>query len=129
MKTIFLKIRQWLGLDPAPYSLPCLGLSESDVKELARFKESEGFDAFTRLLDVSVNIYAEQLIAPQCRDAAALHEIRGVIIGLRKAASLVVETIQQHERNHDADRGERDARSVLESRSAVLYGTPGWSSR
>lgn len=130
MRSIFRKIALYFSPKEDAAVQPLHGLTDSDVKELARFRSSEGFDVFTRLLDVHVNIIAEQLLSPHSRDAATLHEIRGVILGLRKAASLVDETVHASVRLADAGRAEREfAAASADARAGALFGTPSWHQR
>lgn len=119
--------RLWILLHPKDDVLlkGVRAFSEPDIAELRDFRNSDGFEVFTRALDIAVNIYAETLLSS--RDAAALHEARGVILGLRKAALLVDETLQAHARLSDAERDSagRDA-AVADGRRASLFGTPSW---
>lgn len=105
-----------------------LGIDESDIQALRDLRGSAGFESLLKLLDAHVKIYSEQLIAPQSRDDATLHEIRGVLIGFRKAAFLVDETL------HNADRLTQSRSSSVESeraladaRRAALVSTPFFS--
>ena len=127
MKGIFVRLAEILGIKEPSYAKPFYGLTESDIKHLRDFRASDGFEVFTRCLDTHVNIYAEQILAPSSRDAAALHEVRGVILGLRKSALLVDEILQAHARKHDAERAERElAAADADARRAALYGSPSW---
>lgn len=119
--------RIWTILHPKEDVLhkPLLGLTPNDLANLRDLRNSDGFEVFTRALDASVNINAELLL--NSRDSAVIHETRGFILGLRKAALLVDETIDASKRLADAERdaGER-ARYAGDASAVSLFGTPGW---
>lgn len=127
MKPIFATIASLFGYTPKPASLrePLLGLTPEQARSLAALRDSPAWEHYLSTLDTVVNLYAEALL--QTRDASALHETRGVILGLRKAASLVDETLhradeltrQQHQSAQLAD----DQR---QRRHLSLYGSPAW---
>lgn len=102
-----------------------LGLDESDIAKLRSLRASEGFASLLKLLDTTTHLYAEQLLAPQSRDAATLHEFRGVLIGLRKAAYLVDETLQHADDLANSRRHAlADERARADSRIIALYSSP-----
>lgn len=104
---------------------PFLGLSRGEALALRDLKDHPGWQAYLTTLDSTVNLYAESLL--QTRDSAALHELRGMILGLRKAISLVDETAHRVTEldRLDAERAKLDAVNA-ERRTAGLYGSPAW---
>lgn len=103
------------------------GITEEDIASLRTLRESKGFESLVKLLDAQVKIYAEQLLSPSSRDAATLHELRGVLIGLRKAAFLVDETLAHANARVTPEQRAAAAEHARVSRErASTYATPAW---
>ena len=118
--TFLRNIRLYLW-PPARTGLP-LNLSASALTSLKTLHAQKEWSDYQNLLDSAINLYAEQLLASD--SDAEVHRLRGIILGLRKAGTLVTELIRQQDyedaRKHTITTGaaERDT-----DRSADLYGT------
>ena len=97
-------------------------LSASSLASLKALHAQEEWSDYLNLLDSAINLYAEQLLATD--SDAEVHRLRGFILGLRKAGTLVTELIRQQDyedaRKQQLVAGatDRDA-----DRDADLYGT------
>lgn len=127
MRRLFAPLAALFGYTPRPPALhdPLLGLSPEEARSLASLKDHPAWHAYLSTLDTVVNLYAESLL--QSRDDAALHETRGVILGLRKAVSLVDETLHRtDELSRQQRQRERLAADESERRTRAFYGSPVW---
>lgn len=131
MKTSFFSLRRLLGLEtskasttPEAFEIP-LGLSPRDLQALKDFRDSEEFEVFLRALDEVVKFHAEALLGASTNES--LHYHRGMVMGIRKAASLVDE-IRQTEEAFLADKRRRTKLAEPRGRSSVFFGSPGWGS-
>lgn len=121
---LFRTLRQQLGFEKDPLQQQLFGLSNEEVAELRSLRASEGWRVYAKLLDVSVSLYGEALLA--ARDDAGLREARGHILGLRKAAHLVDETLQHaDELGRDTER-KRNEQRRNDANTHALWGSPGF---
>lgn len=126
MKAIFRKIRDIL--QPQPQLQRPFGLFAEQTQKLAELRLEDGWQVFQEVLDASVNINAEALLAT--RDAYSDTYLKGVITGLRKAGTLVDEIIAKTEENaRAADRTAIRNQPSPIARVAATYGTPAWRGR
>ncbi len=99
-----------------------MNLSASSLAALKTLHSHESWPAYLALLDSAINLYAEQLLVSD--NDAEVHRLRGLILGLRKAGTLVTELIRQQE-YEDARRTKLDtgATNRNAARAADLFGT------
>lgn len=118
--TLFQSIRSLL-FPPKRTGLP-LNITPNTLVALKNLQASADWPAYQSLLDSIINLYAEQLLSTD--DDAAVHRLRGFILGLRKAGTLVTETIRQQE-YEDAARTKLDQRATAKRNDTelALYGT------
>lgn len=123
---LFRSLAGLLGRERDPIADPTLGMSQDDIDELTDFAaDSRSWERYLRLLDNTCILYGEALLGT--RDDASVHEIRGTILGLRKAARIVDETLQRAKQLKDADSRRRDnADAERRTESAVHFGSPTW---
>ena len=127
MQHLLTRLREFFSGTKPPIYSPALGLDERDIQLLRALKASEEWVALLKLLDVHISLQAEQLLAPQSRDASVLHELRGVIIGLRESALLVDKTLKiDDERITHQQRTAALAASQYDRVRATTFGTPAW---
>lgn len=117
----FLRTLHDLLWPPARTGL-ALNLSASSLASLKVLHSQDAWQEYLALLDSAINLYAEQLLASD--NDAEVHRLRGLILGLRKAGTLVTELIRQQE-YEDARRTRIDtgATERSASRAADLFGT------
>lgn len=121
----FRPLAQLLGIERDRTKEPLFGLTPEQVGALRSWRASSEFALYLALLDTTITLYAEALLG--ARDDAALHEYRGLILGLRKAASLVDETLRQEDELERARQHEqRTERDRAERRLAATYASPQW---
>jgi hypothetical protein len=106
---------------PTRTGLP-LNLTASALARLKHLQAQEGWSDYQNLLDSAISLYAEQLLSTDID--AEVHRLRGLILGLRKAGTLVTELIRQQDyedgRKLKLDTAAGDAAA---DRTADLYGT------
>jgi len=121
MHPLFIKIRTKL-FPPKPSGLP-YNLKPSDLIALKNLHASADWPIYQSLLDTLVNFHAEQMLS--AADTAEVHRLRGLILGLRKAGTLVTEIIRQQE-YEDARRSasERTDPDRVSEQRLALFGTP-----
>ncbi len=117
----FLRSLRALLWPPAHTGMP-MNLSASSLAALKALHSQAAWQEYLSLLDSAISLYAEQLLASD--NDAEVHRLRGLILGLRKAGTLVTELIRQQEYEDarrtklNAGAAERDA-----ARAADLFGT------
>lgn len=125
-QSLFRKLAGILGKERETVVADNFGLSAEDIDLLTEFShDARSWELYLRLLDNAAILYGEALLS--ARDDVSLHEIRGTILGLRKAARIVDETLARAKQLKDAnerERGNADAERL--AKSATHYGTPGW---
>lgn len=119
--TQFLRTLRTYLFPPTRTGLP-LNVTATQLVDLKTLHSQEAWASYQSLLDSAINLYAEQLLATS--EDAEVHRLRGLILGLRKAGTLVTEIIRQQDfedgqRNHtDSTGADRAA-----ERATALYGT------
>lgn len=120
---IFRSLASQLGFARDRAREPVFGLTKEQIASLHELRASDGWRTFAELLDISVSLYGEALLA--ARDDASMREARGMILGLRKAAHLVDETLRQAEESDRHSRIDRDREQRTRDASTVaLWGSP-----
>lgn len=104
------------------FQLP-YGLTNEEWVKLRSLTRDPGWEVFLKSLDAITKLSGEQLL--QSSKDEALHFLRGKIVGIRKAASLVDE-ISMMEKRFVNERKEHESRNERERGRGVLYGSPGW---
>lgn len=123
MKSIFQTLAEWCGLSRNRLREPRCGYTEEQIRMVRDLRDAPGWEIYLNLLDAQVKFQSEVLL--HSRDAAAIHEARGFILGLRKAVSIVDETLRIENANDDArNRLAADERDAADRRKYALYGTP-----
>lgn len=99
-----------------------LNLTAERLSALRELYSSPNWLIYQSALDSVINLYAEQLLSSD--SDAEVHRLRGFILGLRKAGTLVTELIRQQD-YEDARKQQLDAgTSERESeREASFFGT------
>ena len=107
----------------ASWEIP-FGLTNAEWNDLKALRADRGFDAWLRALDGITKLHAEAMLSGTLSDAE-LHFRRGLVMGVRKAATLIDELKQ----SEDAFLDEHKRREPREraGRTAALYGSPAWS--
>jgi len=120
MPNLLISIRDRL-FPKKPSGLP-YNLKPSELIALKNLHASADWPIYQSLLDTLVNFHAEQMLS--AADTAEVHRLRGLILGLRKAGTLVTEIIRQQE-YEDARRStsERTAADRDHERQLALYGS------
>ncbi len=110
------------GRSEQPAFKPLLGLTTQEVGLLKEFRDHDGYEVYMKALDRVINIQAEVILS--AREDAIVHESRGQVLGLRRAASLIDEILFQE----DASRrqSERVEPERPDPRDTSLYGTSAW---
>jgi len=116
MSRLITKIRTLL-FPPKPTGLP-YNLTPEQLSVLRELSSLQAWKVYQSLLDVQINLLAEQLLA------TGDDVIRGNILGLRKAGTLITEILRQQD-SEDArrTRTDRAAGERLAERELSLYGT------
>jgi hypothetical protein len=119
---LFRSLAQQLGFARDPANEELFGLAPEQIGALRTLRASDGWKTYVELLDTAVTLYGEALLA--ARDDASMRESRGMILGLRKAAHIVDETLRHSEENDRAKQQREFAtRSIDNARSAALWGS------
>lgn len=120
---LFRTLAQQLGFARDRTTEPKLGLSPEQIAALRSLRASDEWKAYTVILDTAITLYGEALLA--ARDDASLRELRGTILGLRKAVHIVDETIRQADELERSEQHKRSASDAArDGRLANLYGSP-----
>ena len=117
----FLRSLHTMLFPPARTALP-LNLSASALASLRYLHSQEQWSDYLKMLDSAINLYAEQLLSTDVD--AEVHRLRGLILGLRKAGTLVTELIRQQD--YEDGRKQQLASApagAAADRTADLYGT------
>ena len=102
-------------------------LKPSAWSELRTFHSSDAHTHFVRLLDEVVKLQGELLLG--AKGDENLHYYRGMIRGLRQAATLIDEIYAAETLHTEQDRKRKDAHGTSErSRTNATFGTPAWRS-
>lgn len=80
-------------LNPPKKAEPPLGLSESEIRALKDLAQTDEWQVYLTAIDRQSTLYGEQMLLQ--RDAAMLHECRGIVLGLRQAGTLIEWITQQ----------------------------------
>lgn len=106
---IFRRIAEFLN----PKQEPPLGLSDAEVLMLKQLLATDEWPIYLKAVDRLCTLYGEQMLLQ--RDAAELHEARGFVLGLRRAATLINWLTQE---TNPVERSERSR-----SNGAGTYGS------
>jgi len=121
-------MRQLLGLARTPLREPMLGLAPGEVSQIAELRHEPHWQTYLDALDSAAILYGEAIL--QSRDAAVIHELRGTVIGLRKAATIVDEILHRRDELDRVNQSRDELAQRREGRrDAALYGTPAWDGR
>ena len=104
-----------------------LSLTKGDIAKLKSLRGALGWKEYQALLDRLAALYGEQLLGKS--DNNEIHFLRGSILALRRAGTIVDEIIQ-HMEGKDAERDRRaadDERRTELARRLATYGTPFWT--
>lgn len=99
------------------------GLTQKQVEALTRLSVNADFLTFQEALDATIILQGEKLLATS--DAFSLARLQGVLLGLRRAGTLVAEVLQS-EQHAAADR-KPAGRDTASARRISTFGTPAWS--
>ena len=108
-----------------PLPLP-LDLSSDEIDALSAIP-SASWTVYLQALDKLTTLESETLLSS--RDSALLNETRGLILGLRRAGTLVDEILIKVKEVHafnDKLRTNAALRAAAEHRVAALYGSSAW---
>ena len=121
---MFKKIKELL--DTTPQADRPSFLRESEVNALARLKAEDGWAVLIKLTERRVTLLGEEMLTTPDIDRV-LH-LRGQVLGLREAVTLVDKTLKAGE-DFNAYRSRRNIDGADRDRRAVLatYGTEFWS--
>jgi hypothetical protein len=97
--------------------------TKDEIVVLTNLVETEGWSIYLRILDERIATRGDQLLAQGSNDD--LHYLRGIVLGMREAATLPKIIIQQEEALNARERS-RATRSDTGDRSVALFGTPNW---
>jgi hypothetical protein len=126
--SIFRSVRDLLRSPPehrteAQFVIP-FGLTQSEWNALKSLPSHEGWDSYLQALDSVSKFIGDQLL--QTSKDEALHFLRGTVVGIRKASTLIAMERAKEERVA-RERHEIAQRSEGRERDAsVLFGSPGW---
>ena len=122
---LFRKLSEIFGVERDRTREPLFGLTSDQISELRDWRKSEAFAAYCALLDCTVTLYADGLLSS--RDDATLHELRGMILGMRKSVSLVDEALRHADELDDAAKRKRESEQHADDpRVVALYGSPAY---
>ena len=110
---------------PSPAPESPLGLTREQIHLLGVLKNTEEWGVYLEALARLVNIESEVLLSSQ----DAYHDTlrKGILLGLRRAASLVDEILTKAEQNEQQRNRAEQRREYADSiRKFALYGTPAW---
>ena len=119
----FRKIAAWL--DPKDQQDILAGLSDEDVVALNMLHGSDEYLLFLDVLDREAMLVGESMLS--CNDTVRLHVLRGQVLGLRDAGSIL-----NRIRDAAAERKKTDERSrsavehANDHKHAAAYGSPYW---
>lgn len=114
---------------PQPYqtkeafTLP-YGLSNEDWSKLKVLTSEDGWEVFLHTLDALAKLDGERMLTTS--DDKVLHFLRGHVVGLRKAATLIEEITHTEHRFVTEHRRAPEPRARVRDGRAALYGSPGW---
>jgi hypothetical protein len=101
------------------------GISASEWSAIKDLMEEPGWDAYLKLLDDAANFSAEAILAASQDES--LHFHRGIVVGIRKAASLPREAVASETRwKDDQLAAERRRNTDSGGRAVALFGSPAW---
>ena len=109
-----------------PKLLANFGLKESDLSNLAGLTQSPAWDSYVRALDTATMLVGEGILTAD--SAERLFELRGTVLGMRRAVSLPTEILRKAKELTETDA--RIAKSRLHTddpRTIATFGTPGWT--
>lgn len=109
----------------AGFQIP-FDLSPPQWDRLKALREHPDWPLFLRALD-ETTIFAGEAMVSGAKDES-LHFYRGMVLGLRKAGTLLDEAVQ-HEQQWKNDAAQRTRRREPGDRNFALFGSPGWNKR
>ena len=105
-------------------SRPKYDLSEEDFKYLELLRDKKEFEVYLKAVDRQANFIADGLLASQDSYNDTLQ--KGILLGLRKAGTLVDEILQQRHHAAESKRRRTDRGPDQLQRTAALFGSPAW---
>ena len=109
----------------ATWEIP-FGLTNAEWNDLKALRSDSGFDAWLAALDGITKLHADAILAGSMSDAE-MHFRRGVIAGVRKAATLIDE-LKHSEDAFVAERKRHEPRERA-GRVNATFGSPAWRGR
>jgi len=111
---------------PEVFNLP-YNLKKETWNSLRVLRSDPAFDSFVETLDEVVKLNTEILLTTNTDEN--LHFYRGIIQGMRKAATLIDEIQAAQKLHEDQEQKRKDARTTsARARTVATFGTPGWNS-
>ena len=101
-------------------------MSNEEYIALQRLTKSEDFSVLTKVLDVRLTLYGEQLLGSS--ESSDFHFLRGKILGIRTVVEFVDE-LRREEKDFAARQLKREHSSTTdpERRQLATFGTPSWT--
>lgn len=119
----FRKIAVWL--DPNESQDILAGLTDEDTAALRALMATEEYELFLDVLDRQAMLVGESMLA--CSDTIRLHVLRGQVLGLRDAGSILNRIRDAADAQKGLDERSRSAaRSANDHKYAVGINTPYW---
>ena len=120
--------KRWRTSPSEEFILP-YGLKPEEFSRLRTLRSSEEWTSFSSVLDEVVKLNGEILLAGGKNKQ--LHFQRGLIHGIRKAATLIDEIIAAQTLHDEQERKRKDAgnTSSTRNRTFTTFGSPNWSPR
>jgi hypothetical protein len=120
---VFRRLAEWL--DPRNTRDIMSGLNRSHIRALKDLVLTEEWDVFIAVLDREQTLVGENIIT--CTDTNQLHQLRGHVLGLRDAASIVQRIVDADEEGKKNDERRRSAAERSNDHKLTsVYGSPYW---
>lgn len=120
--------KRWRSPPPEKFVLP-YDLKPEEFSQLRTLRHAEEWASFQRVLDEVVKLNGEILLVGKGDES--LHFYRGLIHGIRKAATLIDEIIAAQTLHESEERKRKDAGNPRSNRTNALntFGTSNWVAR
>lgn len=120
--------KRWRSPPSQEFVLP-YDLKPEEFSRLRTLRGSEEWVPFVRVLDEVVKLNGEILL--NAKGDESLHFYRGLIHGIRKAATLIDEITAAQTLHEEQERKRKDARNTTSSRThaASTFGSSSWTPR
>lgn len=129
MKKIFRDLLEILKPTPQVQTTPpenMFGLGDAEILSLAELRATEEWPIFLKVLDCQSTLYGEAMLASV--SVEKMWEMRGYILGLRRAGILVDEILQKQKESKTEDERRRSQQfRANDHRATALYGTASWA--